>query len=280
MRCCCHIPHEKPGNDVLGRLNDTRWIMVQPRTLGPALAYVVEELELTQPVLVDLAQIERILEARGCTHRLPRWPAGCVCTGGCSGHSSAECSSSRPERTPARLGTETPSSTFAPGSITTTRPAGQPSTPADSTSSRSACTAPSGCRAGLTAPTDVRGWSIILEALPDLVAATTAQSLGRELKDSTSATRARLGYLLDGQDTGHLHLEQQRVQPSEGTTWFGPRQPGSHFDARWNIADSVPCLSADRRAPCPCPSVPVRAPRAPPRGIAAITSSTTGSAGP
>jgi hypothetical protein len=88
-------------------------------------------------------------------------------------------------------------------------------------------------------PSDVRSWTVFVDALPDLVAGTSAEELAAETRSRSSSTRARLGYLLEGQDTAHLHLSDLGVVRPTGTIWFGPRDRKVHYDARWNIADTV-----------------------------------------
>ena len=88
-------------------------------------------------------------------------------------------------------------------------------------------------------PTDVRSWTVFVEALPDLVAGTSVEEMATEVRSRSGSTRARLGYLLEGQDTHHLHLTDMGVIRPAGTIWFGPRDGKVHYDARWNIADTV-----------------------------------------
>lgn len=88
-------------------------------------------------------------------------------------------------------------------------------------------------------PSDVRSWTVFVDALPDLVTGTSAEELGREIRSRSGATRARLGYLLEGQNTDHLHLTDLGVVRPAGTIWFGPRDGKVHYDARWNIADTT-----------------------------------------
>ncbi len=93
-------------------------------------------------------------------------------------------------------------------------------------------------------PTDVRSWTVFVEALPDLVTGTSAEEMAKEVRSRSGSTRARLGYLLEGQDTDHLHLTDLGVVRPAGTIWFGPRDGKVHYDARWNIADTVLKASA------------------------------------
>jgi hypothetical protein len=88
-------------------------------------------------------------------------------------------------------------------------------------------------------PTEVRSWAVFVEALPDLVASTSAEEMATEVRSRSASTRARLGYLLEGQDADHLLLTDLGVVRSPGTIWFGPRVGKVHYDARWNIADTV-----------------------------------------
>jgi len=95
-------------------------------------------------------------------------------------------------------------------------------------------------------PSDVRSWAVFVEALPDLVAGTTVDELAVEMKSRSGSTRARLGYLLEGQDTDALHLADLGVIRPSGTIWFGPRSGKVHYNAVWNIADTVLRTSANQ----------------------------------
>jgi hypothetical protein len=86
---------------------------------------------------------------------------------------------------------------------------------------------------------DVRSWQVFVEALPELIAATTLDDLATEMRPRSASTRARLGYLLEGQKAGHLPLESLAVARPAGTIWFGPRDGRIRYDTRWNIADTA-----------------------------------------
>jgi hypothetical protein len=96
-------------------------------------------------------------------------------------------------------------------------------------------------------PSDVRSWQVFVEALPELVAATTFDDLAAEMRPRSASTRARLGYLLEGQKTEHLQLADLGVVRPAGTIWFGPRDGHVRYDAQWNIADTVLHTSSARR---------------------------------
>lgn len=96
-------------------------------------------------------------------------------------------------------------------------------------------------------PSDVRSWQVFVEALPELVAATPFDDLAAEMQPRSASARARLGYLLEGQKVDHLPLADLGVVRPTGTIWFGPRDGHVHYDAQWNIADTVLRLSTAER---------------------------------
>jgi len=86
-------------------------------------------------------------------------------------------------------------------------------------------TAPHRCAAGA-----------VLDALADLVAATSIADVRAELEGRPQASRVRLAYLLSG--VAPELVEQLEVVPGH-KVWFGPRGPLRHHDATWNVADTV-----------------------------------------
>jgi len=85
-------------------------------------------------------------------------------------------------------------------------------------------------------PTQVRSWGGVLDALADLVAATSIADVRAELEGRPQASRVRLAYLLSG--VAPELVEQLEVVPGH-KVWFGPRGPLRHHDATWNVADTV-----------------------------------------
>lgn len=85
-------------------------------------------------------------------------------------------------------------------------------------------------------PTQVRSWSAVLEVLPNLAAAASADALIDEAAPRSHATRVRLAYLLEG--TAPALVEALDVSAGS-KVWFGPRQQLRRHVARWNIADTV-----------------------------------------
>lgn len=85
-------------------------------------------------------------------------------------------------------------------------------------------------------PTEVRSWAAMLEALPQLVAASTVKEIADELEGRPDTTRVRLAYLTQGVAPELAHvLGISRA----GTTWFGPRRALRRHDAAWNVADTI-----------------------------------------
>lgn len=100
-----------------------------------------------------------------------------------------------------------------------------------------------------TRPADVRSWLVLEEALPELVERSTSQDLAIELREATAATKARLGYLLEGQACEHLKLDELGVKPAAYTTRFGPRTgQATTYDSRWDLVDTVFRVGSGSRA--------------------------------
>ncbi|WP_277207479.1 type IV toxin-antitoxin system AbiEi family antitoxin [Isoptericola croceus] len=90
-----------------------------------------------------------------------------------------------------------------------------------------------------TSPSSVRNWPVLRGAMQDLIERTSQDDLEKALDGATTATLARLGYLLDGLGTTHMHLASLGVRRPDHTVWFGPRDGVVTFNARWNIADTT-----------------------------------------
>lgn len=93
-------------------------------------------------------------------------------------------------------------------------------------------------------PGDVRGWATFAEALPELVAMSTADELEYELQGHSSAARPRLAYLLSGvaPDLADVILPNRPA----AVTWFGKNRVSLRYDKRFNVADGL--LPFDPRA--------------------------------
>lgn len=87
-------------------------------------------------------------------------------------------------------------------------------------------------------PAQVRAWSPILDALPDLVERVDAQGLLRELSGRPASVSARLGYLLSGLLT-ESESQGFGLRPAGGVVWFGPRDKVRRTDRFWGVADTV-----------------------------------------
>ena len=85
-------------------------------------------------------------------------------------------------------------------------------------------------------PLDVRSWTVLLEALPALVAASPIEEIAAELRDRSHATKVRLAYLTAG--IAPDLARQLEIEPA-GKVWFGPRQRLRRHEARWNVADTL-----------------------------------------
>jgi predicted transcriptional regulator of viral defense system len=88
-----------------------------------------------------------------------------------------------------------------------------------------------------TRPGDVRGWTTLAEALPELAARSTADDLDQELIGRPSAVRPRLAYLLGGVAPAIA----DRLQPTtpSSVTWFGSSRTSRRYDKRFNVADGL-----------------------------------------
>ena len=85
-------------------------------------------------------------------------------------------------------------------------------------------------------PAEVRSWAAMLEALPQLVAASTVKEIAEEMKGRPHATHVRLAYLTQGVAPDLAHA--LGISPA-GKTWFGPRGTLRRHDAAWNVADTI-----------------------------------------
>ncbi|HZJ08799.1 MAG TPA: type IV toxin-antitoxin system AbiEi family antitoxin [Trueperaceae bacterium] len=85
-------------------------------------------------------------------------------------------------------------------------------------------------------PADVRSWSAVLDALPELYEQVELSDLHQELAGRTVADRTRLAYLMQGIDS---HLAFRLAPPDHGKVWFGPRGPLKRHSQTFNLADTV-----------------------------------------
>lgn len=85
-------------------------------------------------------------------------------------------------------------------------------------------------------PTALKGWGAILDLLPDLVGAVTADELAREGASRRAATKVRLAYLIDSIAPELVDALGARRGP---TVWFGRRGPQRRYDSKWNVADTL-----------------------------------------
>jgi len=87
-------------------------------------------------------------------------------------------------------------------------------------------------------PAQVRAWSPVLDALPDLLERIDAQDLLRELSGRPASVSARLGYLLSGLLT-ESESQGFGLRPSGTVVWFGPRDKVRRSDRSWGVVDTV-----------------------------------------
>lgn len=97
-------------------------------------------------------------------------------------------------------------------------------------------------------PTQVRSWSAMLEALPQLVAISTTNEIIEELLGRPQATRARLAYLTQG--VAPALARTLGISPA-GKVWFGPRRKLRRHDSAWNVADTVLPFGPRELSPIP-----------------------------
>jgi len=88
-----------------------------------------------------------------------------------------------------------------------------------------------------TRPAHVTNWSLVRQALPDLVDHVDAHDLRRELAQRPRSVQARLGYLITG--VAAALVDDVGLARSAGVTWFGPRGKVVRFNSRWNVADTT-----------------------------------------
>lgn len=89
-------------------------------------------------------------------------------------------------------------------------------------------------------PSDVRSWSAVLDALPELLEMIDRDALRQELAGRPAAVATRLAYLLHGLDP---QLASELTPPDHGKVWFGPRAPLKRHNQAFNIADTILPLS-------------------------------------
>ena len=90
-------------------------------------------------------------------------------------------------------------------------------------------------------PGEVRGWSAIADALPELVEVVTPADIDTELAGRPRSVRVRLAYLTQGVAPD---LADRLVPQSDGgrtapKVWFGPRGSLKHHSARFSVADTL-----------------------------------------
>ena len=87
-------------------------------------------------------------------------------------------------------------------------------------------------------PAQVRSWSPVLEALPDLLERVDVPDLLHELDGRPASVSARLGYLLSGLLT-EAESQELGLRPSGSVVWFGPRVTVRRTDRFWGVVDTV-----------------------------------------
>lgn len=92
-------------------------------------------------------------------------------------------------------------------------------------------------------PSDVRSWSAVLEALPELLELVETDDLRRELMGRPAAVATRLAYLIHGLDP---KLASELSPGDHGKVWFGPRGPLKRHNQMFKVADTVLPVSPDR----------------------------------
>ena len=85
-------------------------------------------------------------------------------------------------------------------------------------------------------PTDVRSWSAVLDALPELLGLIDAGDLRHELAGRPAAVATRLAYLVHGLDP---KLASEMAPSNHGKVWFGPRAPLKRHNQAYNVADTI-----------------------------------------
>jgi len=87
-------------------------------------------------------------------------------------------------------------------------------------------------------PAQVRSWSPVLDALPDLLERVDVRDLLRELAGRPASVSARLGYLLSGLLTD-TEAQKLGLRSSGSVVWFGPRVTVRRTDRFWGVVDTV-----------------------------------------
>lgn len=85
-------------------------------------------------------------------------------------------------------------------------------------------------------PSDVKSWSAVLEALPELVERVGMNQLHEELAGRPAAVTTRLAYLIHGIKPA---LARQLASQDHGKVWFGPRGQLKRHNQTFNIADTI-----------------------------------------
>ncbi len=85
-------------------------------------------------------------------------------------------------------------------------------------------------------PSDVRSWSSVIEALPELMSMADKTDILVELEGRSHATNVRFAYLYEHIAPELIH--ELRIEPA-GKVWFGPRGRLRRHSSHWNLADTV-----------------------------------------
>lgn len=97
-------------------------------------------------------------------------------------------------------------------------------------------------------PSDVKSWSAVLDALPELLERAEADDLRAESMGRPAAVRTRLAYMLHGIDPA---LANELAPDDHGKVWFGPRGPLKRHNQTFNVADTILPISPGQLGPVP-----------------------------
>ncbi|MCA1791871.1 MAG: type IV toxin-antitoxin system AbiEi family antitoxin [Thioalkalivibrio sp.] len=95
-------------------------------------------------------------------------------------------------------------------------------------------------------PSNVRSWSAILDALPELLRRVEAEDLQEESTGRPAAVATRLAYLIHGIDPA---LASRLAPADHGKVWFGPRGPLKRHNQTFNVADTILPISPSQLEP-------------------------------
>lgn len=99
-----------------------------------------------------------------------------------------------------------------------------------------------------TRPSDVRSWSAVLDALPELMELVDSDDLSLELAGRPAAVATRLAYLIHGLDPT---LASELAPGDHGKVWFGPRGPLKRHSQMFNVADTILPISPAKLGTAP-----------------------------